>query len=166
MINPEKTVAFTGHRPEKIYNGNQEESQNVKTIKQELERLISEKIEAGCTCFLCGMAMGSDLWAAETVLALKEHYPHITLIAAVPFPKQPDSFPPSWKSRYQAVLSLCDEVVMLGSEKRPDSFIRRNKWLVEHSAHLIGVYNGSRGGSMQTLNMALLNGLDVKIISC
>lgn len=42
----------------------------------------------------------------------------------------------------------------------------RNKWLVEHSSHIIGVYNGSRGGSMQTLNMALLNGSDIKIIHC
>lgn len=166
MINPAKTVAFTGHRPEKIRDGGNENSANVLQIKTELRRLILEKINAGCTCFLSGMAMGTDLWAAEIVLSLKQEYPHITLIAAVPFPEQADDFPRRWKERYAAALSRCDEIVTVSPQKQTGGFMRRNKWMIDHSAHLIGVYNGCRGGSMQTINMALLNGSDIKLISC
>ena len=166
MNQPELTVAFTGHRPNKIKDGKNEQSENVLHIKHELKRLIAEKIDNGCCCFLTGMAMGADIWAAEAVLELKELHPEIKLIAVIPLPKLAEEFPPEWKTRYHAVLSQCDETVTVCEQKQSDCFARRNKWLVDHSAHLIGIFNGSRGGSMQTLNMALMNGSDVQIISC
>lgn len=166
MIDPAKAVAFTGHRPEKIRGGKHENSDEVRQIKQELTRLILSKINGGCTWFLTGMAMGADIWAAEIVLYLKKKYPHIRLAAAVPFPGQDAGFPAEWKERYHAVLDRCDEIHMVSPVRQPGGYMRRNRWLVEHSCHIIGVYNGSRGGSMQTLNMALLNGSDIKIIHC
>ncbi len=166
MTDPAKTVAFTGHRPEKIRGGKDETGAEVQHIKDELKRLILDKISGGCIWFLTGMAMGADIWAAETVLSLKKEHPYIRLVAAVPFPGQSDGFPQSWKERYRAVLSRCDEVHTISLQRQPGCYMLRNKWLVEHSSHIIGVYNGSRGGSMQTLNMALLNGSDIKIIHC
>ncbi len=165
-MNPNQTVAFTGHRPEKIKNGIAEDSPAIQQLKESLRDAILEKINMGCTCFLSGMAMGADLWAAEIVLALKEDDPALKLVAVVPFTGQADRFPLRWKERYQAVLDRCDAVKVLSQSYYKSCFHVRNRWLVEHSAHLIAVYNGSRGGTMQTLNDALLKGHDVKIIRC
>lgn len=165
-MNPIKTVSFTGHRPEKIKNGFSEESPVVIEIKDKLRAAILEKIAEGCVCFLTGMAMGADIWAAEIVLALQKEHPQISLVAVVPFSGQADAFPPQWKVRYKAVLAQSSEVRILSPCYYKSCYHVRNRWLIEHSAHLIAVYNGSRGGTMQTLNDALTKGHDVKIIRC
>lgn len=165
-MNPATTVAFTGHRPEKIKNGLSEESPEVIEIKEKLRVAVLDKIAAGCSCFLTGMAMGADLWAAEAVLSLQEEHPQIELVAVVPFPGQASAFPPRWKERYETVLSRSSAVKVLSPHYYKSCYHVRNRWLIEHSAHLIAVYNGSRGGTMQTLNDALLKGHDVKIIHC
>ena len=165
-MNPATTVSCTGHRPEKIKNGCAEESTAVTEIKEKLRDAILEEIEAGCTCFLTGMAMGADLWAAEIVLELKKDYPQLELVAVVPFAGQANAFPPRWKARYDAVLSKSSDVRILSPHYYKSCYHVRNRWLLEHSEHLIAVFNGSRGGTMQTLNDALLKGHDVKIIHC
>ena len=165
-MNPEKTVAFTGHRPEKIRDGQDENSVSVLHIKFQLRQAILEMIDKGCTCFLSGMAMGTDLWAAEIVLDLKKQYPYLRLAAVIPFPGQSNLFSKEWKHRYLDILSRCDESHIITPQRQSNSFMLRNKWLVDHAAHVIGVYHGGRSGTMQTLNMALLNGSDVKIIHC
>lgn len=166
MTNVTQTVAFTGHRPDKIKNGQTENGEQVLRIKQELRSAILKKIEEGCTSFLSGMAMGADLWAAKIVLELKQQHPQISLTAVVPFEGQANRFPTSWKKRYQSVLLQCDEVHVLSPTYYRSCYQSRNRWLVEHAGHLIAVYNGSRGGTMQTLNHALINGCDVTIIHC
>ena len=182
MINIAKSVAFTGHRPEKIAAGGQEDSARIQRIKQELREAVIGKIEAGCNCFLSGMAMGADLWAAEIVLELKQFYPQILLTAVIPFAGQADRFPEMWRRRYDTVLAGCDYVTVLSDSYYKGCFRARNQWLLDHSEHLIAVkygnqmlgmikhliavFNGSRGGTMQTLNDALLSGHRVVVIQC
>ncbi len=166
MMNLSKSVAFTGHRPEKITFGCQEDSAQIQRVKQELREAIIEKIETGCSCFLSGMAMGADLWAGEIVLELKRQYPHIKLTAVIPYAGQSDCFPASWRQRYDAVLAGCDYATVLSDFYYKGCFRARNQWLLAHSEHLIAVFNGSRGGTMQTLNDALLSGHRVTVIRC
>ena len=56
-----KICCFTGHRPDKMEQGEKE-------IKLLLEKAIDEAIENGYVTFITGMAMGTDIWAAEIVL--------------------------------------------------------------------------------------------------
>ena len=56
---------FTGHRPDKMTLGE-------KDIKPLLEKAIDEAIEEGFVTFITGMAMGTDVWAAEVVLEKKK----------------------------------------------------------------------------------------------
>lgn len=166
MTAPDKTVAFTGHRPDKIEGGFDETSSAVIAIKQQLRAAILKKIETGCTCFLSGMAMGADLWAAEIVLELKKSIPSVTLVAAVPFSGQAAKFPPDWKKRYNNVLNSADEVHVLSQDYYRSCYYVRNRWLLSHASHLIAVYNGSRGGTMQTVGEALTAGHQIEIIPC
>ena len=56
---------FTGHRPDKMILGE-------KDIKPLLEKAIDKAIEEGYVTFVTGMAMGTDVWAAEVVLEKKK----------------------------------------------------------------------------------------------
>lgn len=71
-------VCFTGHRPEKL-------TRSERLIKRDLEKEIKRAINDGFTTFITGMARGTDIWAAEIVLELKEKGKDIKLICASPY---------------------------------------------------------------------------------
>ena len=70
---------FTGHRPDKL-NVKEEE------LRRLLEMEIRRAIARGFTTFITGMAMGTDLVAAEIVLRLREQNRRLKLICALPHP--------------------------------------------------------------------------------
>jgi len=70
---------FTGHRPQKL-------QRPVDDIKVDLENEILHAIADGYTTFITGMAYGTDIWAGNIVVRLKDRFPDLKLIAAVPFP--------------------------------------------------------------------------------
>ena len=70
---------FTGHRPDKMEFGEKE-------IKPLLEKAIDEAISKGFVTFITGMAMGTDIWAAEIVLDRRKKNDDIHLICALPHP--------------------------------------------------------------------------------
>ena len=56
-----------------------------KKLKKMLKKLIVQKIqEENTTAFLSGMALGTDMFAAEIVMELKEKFREITLTAVLP----------------------------------------------------------------------------------
>ena len=73
----EKTVCFSGHRPEKLPAQDGDESQLLMMIKSLLYYQIRRSAEEGYTRFITGLARGVDLWAAGYVLAVS--YTHLTL---------------------------------------------------------------------------------------
>jgi uncharacterized phage-like protein YoqJ len=75
----EYTACFTGHRPQNLSCGFDEYHPACLKIKRQLLRMIIGLIEKKhVTHFISGMAIGTDMWAAEIVLELKEEYPNIT----------------------------------------------------------------------------------------
>lgn len=78
------SCAFTGHRPGKLPWGEDESDLRCIALKAKLRAAVESAIHEGMEHFICGMAEGCDLYFAETVLALKSTYPHITLEAAIP----------------------------------------------------------------------------------
>ena len=42
--------------------------------------------------------------------------------------------------------------------------IKRNNYMIDNSSLLIAIYNGSQGGTKQTIEKAKEKGLDIKII--
>ena len=62
------------------------------------------------TTFITGMACGTDIWAGRIVVRLKDRFPDIRLIAAIPFPEFSDKWEPEWQDRCQLLLSQADLV--------------------------------------------------------
>ena len=62
------TVCFTGHRPEKLTQGEEE-------VREALREGIQQTLKWKYTVFISGMAPGVDIWAAKEILALKKEKP-------------------------------------------------------------------------------------------
>lgn len=87
------SVAFTGHRPQKLPFGFDETDPRCVDFKRRLCNSIEMMILEGYTHFISGGALGMDMYAAEAVLTLREQYPEITLEIAIPHNGQTAKWP-------------------------------------------------------------------------
>ena len=141
------TAAFTGHR-------HMDASQR-DNIKKRLLAAILEAYGKGFRNFISGFAIGFDLMAAEIVVSLKDQHPDISLIAAIPFRKQPCRFSDYLRRRYQILLGMADKVVVLSEDYYPRCFLERDVFMVKNSSLLIANYDGRRkGGTFYTIERA------------
>ena len=59
------------------------------------------------------------------------------------------------KQRYDALLALCDAVVTVSDKYTPWCNHDRDRFMVDNSAYVVGVYNGAdSGGTYYTLRYA------------
>ena len=151
-----RAVAFTGHRSQKLPFGFRE----TKPEALKLRALIRDEIEYAVLCgylyFFSGMALGTDMIAAEEVLSLKKkRYPQIELIAAIPCREQYKSWSSQNIDRYNQILKQATGVIYVNDRNYFSGCMQaRNRFLVKYSSLLIGVYDGSPGGTQATIEMA------------
>ncbi len=150
-----KCCAFTGHRPKKFPWRYDETDTRCVALKKVLAEQIAKLVDAGYTDFLSGMAEGSDVWAAQTVLTLKKENPALKLHCVLPCEGQADKWSASAREVYFSILEQADSVVYVSREYSKDCMLRRNRYLVDHAACLLAVYNGEwRGGTAMTVRYA------------
>ena len=158
----QESCCFTGHRPAKLPWGYNESDPRCVRLKKRIADAVLLAYQEGYRHFLCGMAQGCDLYFAELVLEMKRDWPEITLEAAVPCPTQADGWPAEDRVRRQRLLAACDYETMVQERYGPGCMMRRNRYMVDHSARIIAVYNGvPRGGTAQTLLYAMRRGLEI-----
>lgn len=156
--------SFTGHRPEKLPWGENEQDPRCLEIKARLSAAAEAAYEAGCRHFLCGMARGSDFYFCEAVLALRRQKGDVTLEAVIPCEEQAARWSERDRDRYFALVSACDDETLVQRHYDRGCMFRRNRYLVDHAARLIAVYDGMLGGTMYTISYAMKQGLDLDII--
>lgn len=156
-----RSCCFTGHRPEKLPWGSDENDPRCRKLKEVLACHVEGVYLAGCTHFICGMARGCDLYFAEAVIALRERYPEVTLEAAIPCDTQANGWTPAEQRRYEHLMAESDEVSFVAHAYSPGCMQRRNEYMVAHASVLLAVFNGTSGGTMQTVLMARRRGLKV-----
>lgn len=139
-----KTVAFTGHRLNKV---GKHEAQ----IKFALRRSLKEMKELhGNIRAISGMAVGVDQWAAEVCIELG-----IPFLAAVPFKGQESVWPEKGQKHYHELLKKAKKIKYVcepgyGAWKMQ----KRNEWMVDHCDLLIAVWNGTPGGTANCVKYA------------
>ena len=142
-----KSVTFTGHR----YIPQSKRSD----LCTKLEKAIKENHTKGVQNFLCGMAVGFDLLAAETVLKVKKELPEIILTAVVPFRLQYERWSEREKLRYHSTISKADNVIVLSEHYYNGCLLRRNDYMLSHSNGVIAYYDGTpKGGTYYTIRKA------------
>ena len=161
-----KTCAFTGHRPQNLPFGFNEEDERCIDLKKTLREQIINLIETeDVTHFITGMALGVDLYAAEIVLDLKSKYPHITLESAIPCETQAVKWSMAQRERYYDIAAQCDKETMLQSHYSPDCMDKRNRYMVDQADVLIAVWDGSPSGTGKTVRYAHQQGKSVITIN-
>ena len=148
---------FTGHRPQKL-------RRPIDDIKVDLENEILKAVADGYSTFITGMACGTDIWAGNIVVRLKDRFPDLKLIAAVPFPDFADGWDDEWKAKYDNLLAAADLVKTICPAYSDAAYQVRNEWMVDHSSKVIAVYDGTAGGTRNTINYARKNGVFVRYL--
>ena len=157
--------AFTGHRPERLPWGRNEDDLRCAALKTLLRRTVREVYDRGFHTFLCGMAQGADLYFCQAVLDLRQRPPEVTLEAAIPFAGQADHWSAADQRRRMTLLDQCDLETVVQHTYTPGCMNRRNRYMVDRSSLLIAVYDGiPQGGTLNTLSYAMGKGVRTVIL--
>ena len=164
MVTREQTCCFTGHRPDKLPWGTDERDPRCLALKRSMAREVERLCRRGCRHFITCMARGSDLYFAETVLELKEIYPHITLVGAGPCDSQAARWPEEERRRWRAVLDRCDAETLVQQHYDRGCMHRRDRYMVDNSSVVLAVFDGTPGGTLYTLNYAMNRKLEILLL--
>ncbi len=145
---------FTGHRPDKM-------ELEEKEIKLLLEKAIDEAIANGYVTFITGMAMGTDIWAAEIVLEKKKINKDLHLICALPHPNFESRRSMTEKMRFNKIIKKADIVKEINNHYFTGCYQVRNEWMVDRSNLVIAVCNGQKSGTKNTVDYAKRKGVKV-----
>lgn len=161
----QKSCAFSGHRPQKLPWRYDEAATACIALKGILTQQISTLAERGVVHFLTGAAEGTDLYAAEAVLKLRESNPAVKLGCILPCREQAEKWPIESKRRYHAILDQADVIVYVSQSYHKNCMLERNRFMVDFASVLIAAYNGEpRGGTAATLRYARRQGRELYII--
>lgn len=149
----DKVCSFTGYRSRKLYEalGDNDISELKAALRAEVDELIGEDFAV----FQCGMALGADMLFADVILEFKEKYPKVKLNAIVPCIGQENSWSEKQREKYRRLLENADKIKYVSQKEYFDGCMQlRNKYLVDTCDILLAVYDGKRGGTMQTVEYA------------
>ena len=155
------SCCFTGHRPEKLPWRYNEEDPHCLSLKRRIADAVEAAYQEGYRHFLCGMALGCDLYFCESVLALRAACPDVTVEAAIPCPEQAGGWPPDQRDRYRRLVEACDYETLVSSRYTSYCMQRRDRYMVDHASLLIAVFDGTPGGTRYTMEYAMSRRLSI-----
>lgn len=150
--------AFSGHRPWRLPWGCREDSPQCMAVKLLMRQYIDRLAAEGYHHFMCGMALGADMYFAQTVLDCKRSAPSLVLEAVLPNAEQDTRWDTEFRTRYRLLLEQCDTVTVLECAYSQKSYLARNRYLVDHADLLMTLYDGGEGGTAYTVRYARQQG--------
>lgn len=165
MTTNQNTCAFTGHRPKSFPWKDNEAARECILLKEALAAQITALADRGVTEFLSGMALGTDVWSARSVLDLREKNPTIKLHCILPCREQADKWTASSRELYYSILDQADSIIYVSRTYHKNCMLDRNRFMVDHASILLAVYNGmQRSGTGATVRYAQKQGCEIFII--
>ncbi len=162
----DETCCFSGHRAAKLPWGHSEDDGRCLRLKRELDGVVEQLYGDGIRWYICGMALGSDMYFAESVLKLRGKHPDVKLEAAIPCFGQDERWSGAQRERYERLLDSCDKRTVISHRYTFDCMEKRNMYMVEQSRTLVAVFGGGRGGTFNTIRYALKLGREVIELEC
>ena len=164
-IDRSKCVAFSGHRTHKLFVQEPSLFASDISLEEQVETEIVKIIDLGYTTFLCGMAEGFDMLAAECVLRVSRDNKEVKLISIIPFRKQNYKFTEEDKKRYSDILERCHDSIVLSEHYFVGCYNVRNDFLIENASVIITNFNGTKGGTEYTVKRAIKHNREVILVS-
>jgi uncharacterized phage-like protein YoqJ len=150
-IAPTVKYAFTGHRPEKL--GGYSPQVQAKLVAFAKSFLYPRK-DMILLCY-SGMALGWDQAVAEACVDLS-----IPFAAAIPFLGQESTWPESSQRHYHDLVKAAATVVYVCDEGFAGwKMQKRNEYMVDNCHALIGLWDGTPGGTANCIKYAVKKGV-------
>jgi uncharacterized phage-like protein YoqJ len=140
-------VAVTGHRPDKL--GGYNATENFKAIRRHMRDFL-EDAPQGELWLLSGGALGVDQFWIEVGLHLQ-----LPVIAVLPFKGYDSKWPVASRQYYEKLLAQCQEVRYLDTGYKPESYQKRNEFLVDDCDVLVAYWNGEESGTQNCIDYAI-----------
>ncbi|WP_293134817.1 SLOG family protein [Microcoleus sp. bin38.metabat.b11b12b14.051] len=132
------TAFFTGHRYITVF------------YKSEINSLIDMALNQGVSHFLSGMAVGTDMLAAECLVDRA-----LAWTAVIPCADQHKRWPLHQQKRYEGLVAQANKKIVLYPEYKDGVMQARNLYMVKHSDLCLAIYDNSKtGGTALTVRMA------------
>lgn len=172
----ERTVCITGHREKSVPDYKDDpfmRNITLVAVKLMLYRYIDMAAACGYTDFISGLAIGTDLWAAEYILKKRRSNKNIRLIGAMPYLRHAERYPPHYIKLLREVEKEADCLVAVndnpdiiygapseGANRSKTLYRDRNYFMVDRSSAVIAFLSGniSWSGTSQTVNYAARKG--------
>lgn len=163
------SCAVTGHRPQRFKFKYKEDFSLCKKIKKAMTEQFRLLYEKGVRRFYVGGALGVDMWAGELLLRLKEQtgFGDIELVVVLPFDGHDTRWDDWHKKRLAFLLKHCTQKLTIGTSDAPDSYKKRNYYMVDQADYLLAVYDNDRSvrsGTGMTVSYAAKNKLQLTFI--
>jgi len=161
--------AITGHRPTRFKFKYNENDSRCKRLKNRLREQFVALYQQGVRRFLVGGALGVDQWSGEILLRLKleSEYHDIELIVVLPYSGHDERWDERSKKRLAFLIEHSTEHITVGTKPWRESFIERNRYLVDHADCLLAVYDNERSirsGTGMTVHYAGQKRLPITLI--
>lgn len=152
-----KTCCFTGHRSL--------EGADPGALGEAICGEVSTLYRFGFDTYLAGGALGFDTLAAREILRMKLYpdFDRLKLALVLPYLGQESRWAPMDRAMYDYIKGRADEVIYTGDVYANGLLLRRNRYMVDHSAHCIAFLDEerSRGGTLYTVRYARQHGVGV-----
>lgn len=148
LENIRKTAFFTGHR---ILSKTE-----MNDLPDLLYHCISSAYESGYRRFYSGCALGFDTLAAFETVRLRNHFPDVKLILAIPCENQSARWNDADKETYRRIVRMADDRVILSPAYYKGAMMVRNRYMADRSSLCICFLRNMRGGTASTVRYALI----------
>jgi len=141
-------LAATGHRPDRLGGYSPK-------VDQALYHMARGYIEArpDVSGVISGMALGWDMVVARAAIQTNR-----VVIAAIPFRGQESKWPRQSQDLYREILAHARVVEVCAPGYANWKFQKRNEWMVDHSDHIVALWDGSPGGTANCIGYAQSRG--------
>ena len=137
MSKKKTCTLISDYTPELVY-AEEDCSKLKQTLYDTVEQLITEK---GVTKFISSLTIGSDMFFAETVLHLKQHYPYISLEIVFACEIEASIWSCRLAERYYCIAERCDKETYISKRYTPSCFDERELYKLNNSEEIIFAIN-------------------------
>lgn len=148
----EQTVCFTGHRQLAL----------TAELTEQMDTLLEKLYQQGYRSFLCGGALGFDQFCGYRVAAMGSRYADVRLIMVIPCADQCALWSQKEIDRYEQLLYLADQTIVLSSRYATGCMHMRNRFMVDHASFCVSYLHSTyRSGTAATVRYALSQQVDL-----
>lgn len=137
----------------------------MKRLLSVMDMHISDLVtRQGYDTFITGMQRGIDLWAAQLVLDMKDRFPGLKIICAMPYRSFGKDFKGLDLWHFNTVIEAAEKVVYVSENYCVNCMRMRNMFMVDHSSFVLGVMGDKHSGTGMTVNYAEKCGVEYHVI--